>query len=481
MRRTCVALSPKLQSNTHPKNAVRWKPGSPGFWRPKYGASMMKWHFMLPYRREVPGSLYHYPEISRISGKPVDWYHGEPTDGYEGSRIYGEHTLELSGMPMGRTPEYMQERLRRFFSKFGPVTHCRAEPHGLDPYQCEGTAYVSFRDRNTALKALKAPLKFPASLHDKVVYMRHLDTDRRNDPDYYEKSKFWNNELISIARQLHMQISGDAELRAVGKPIASVGSGIFEREIITPTERQHPFDAAAASERLLPGRAGVLPSKGGLLASSPTRVVSAVVSVPQRFGSWESFLSEPPFDELFRLERRGPSVEDNESDVAPAGLLVVTPRLVSTRQRARILGRARLALGRRLHDEFSVWWRQGKVPLPEYTQERIRWWDHKPPLPFEYQIMSRSKDVVRIYDERFLYKHQLMMTRNKKRAENRAAWAETRKQILADKKRAVDERREKALAAVNRDRATGLLGISRGLVGPGRRGGGVVAEADRAP
>merc|ERR1719453_125036 len=166
----------------------------------------MKWHFSLPYVREQPGSLFHYPEVSHVSGKPVDWFHGEPTDGYYGVHTYGEHTLELKGMPMGRTPEYMQERLRRFFSKFGPVRHCRAEPHPLDPYQCEGTAYVSFRDREASLKALKAPLKFPASLHDKVIHMRHLDTDKTNDPDYFEKAKFWDRQLLALARSLHEQL-----------------------------------------------------------------------------------------------------------------------------------------------------------------------------------------------------------------------------------------------------------------------------------
>merc|ERR1712110_125651 len=130
----------------------------------------------------------------------------------------------------------MQERLRRFFAKFGPVVQCRAEPHPLDPYQCEGTAYVTFRDRGTALKALKAPLKFPASLHDKVVSMRHLDSDKRNDPDYYEKAKFWNGELLTLAKQLHTQLSEDDTLLADGKSLASVGRGLYEHELINLAE-----------------------------------------------------------------------------------------------------------------------------------------------------------------------------------------------------------------------------------------------------
>ena len=43
--------------------------------------------------------------------------YGTPASGYEARAVFGPHTLELRGMPMGRTPEYMQERLRRFFAK----------------------------------------------------------------------------------------------------------------------------------------------------------------------------------------------------------------------------------------------------------------------------------------------------------------------------------------------------------------------------
>ena len=82
----------------------------------------------------------------------------------------------------------------------------------------------------------------------------------------------------------------------------------------------------------------------------------------------------------------------------------------------RVLTRLRVALEEKLHEvhllkealklvqEFSVWWREGKVPLPTYTQRRVefgsreivafstlRWWDRKPPLPFELQIQSRCK------------------------------------------------------------------------------------------
>lgn len=469
--------------NTHPKNAVRWRPDSPGFYKPKAGATKMKWHFKLPYVRERPESLIHYPEVSRVTDKIIDWYHEEPDDGYHGVHIFGENTLELKGMPMGRTPEYMQERLRRFFSKFGPVRHCRAEPHPLDPYQCEGTAYITFRDRDASLKALKAPLKFPASLHDKVIYMKHLDTDKRNDPDYYEKGKFWNNELISLAKQLYMQLSTDTQLRANGMPLSSVGHGLMERELL-PVVPELPTDRWN-------GRGGI-PLKRGGLALGPTRNVSAKMAVRQRFGSWQAFLAEPPFDEFFSLELSRTPVSETTAEASsseasassasesgapaeaaseaaqesPTGTVVVRPRLVTAMQRSRILIRAKMMLAKRLHDEFSIWWREGKVPLPEYTQTRIKWWDHKPQLPFELQILSRSKDRHRIHDERFLYRRGLIKARSAKRAERRAEWKEEKQHQIAEKRQRHDERRSKALSAVEHAKCGNVLGLSRGLVPP---------------
>lgn len=449
MRRTCVALSPKLRMNSHPKNAVRWKPGTPGFWKPHYGASKFKWQFTLPYVREVD-SLIHYPEVSRITGKPIDWYHDEPEDGYEGLRMLGENTLELRGMPMGRTPEYMQERLRRFFSKFGPVKQCRAEPHSRDPYQCDGRAWVTFRDKHAALKALRAPLKFPASLHDKVISMRHLDTDKRNDPDYFEKSKFWNAQVLSLARQLHMQLSSEAELRENGKLVALISNGLMEHELVILPKPTEPVR----------GRGGVPPSRG--LAGSPTRLVPAGAAVLRRFGSWEALLTEAPFDELFVLERRGAASEGTSEGEATT--LVVLPRLASATHRTRILRRGQAVLASRLQAELSVWWREGKVALPEYVQRRIDWQDHKPKLPFELQIMSRSKDRVRIFDEKFLYRRQLVRARNEKRKERRGEWAEERKKMQDEKLESQKRRRDKAVAALDSQKCSGLMGRSPGLV-----------------
>lgn len=465
-----IALSPRLNLNKHPRNAIRWSGPHGGkprsfYARHKLGASKMTWQFTFPYVREVD-SLFHYPEVSQVSGKPIDWYSGEPDDGYEGARIYGPHTLEIKGMPMGRTPEYMQERLRRFFSKFGPVQHCRAEPHPFDPYQCEGKAYVSFRDKKTALKALRAPLKFPASLHDKVVSMRHLDTDKHNDPDYLEKSKFWNRELISIARQLHMQLIESPTFQMEGKPLRSVGTGILENEkIIT--------DEVVPAVR---GRAGIPARRGDFISSLPTRSVVAGPAVLRRYGAWEAFLTEPPMDELFEICRAGgeePHVGATDSATgshAPSeggGTLVVRPRLVSKTQRSRILYKVRTILAKRLHEEFSVYWRQHKIPLPDYTQRRVDWWDHKPPLHPELQMMSRKATIYRVFDEKMLYLLQLRKVRNAKRAVARAAAGEQRQQKKEEQQQAWIERNKKAYAAVADAKCNGHLGRSTGLIGSG--------------
>lgn len=494
MRRSCVALSAKLRLSTHPKHRLSWRDGRDGFFRAKNGASKMKWNYTLPYRRETD-SLFHYPEVSRVTGKPIDWYHDEPQDGYDGARVFGQHTLELQGMPFGRTPEYIQERLRRFFSKFGPVVQCRAEPHPLDPYQCEGKAFVTFRDKQTALKALRAPLKFPASLHDKVVSMRHLDSDKCNDPDYREKAKFWNRELVGLARQLHEQLSVDPEFRSAGKRLDQIGLGLFERELVAVQP--------ANPDWAMHGRGGVPLPKG--LHGAPTRLVPAGPAVKRRFGSWELFLAEPPMDLLFAIERRpeepaaaastsssGSQGAAAEGDAAAEGgaaaegapaataaeVPVVLPRLLSKVQRSRLLFRLRMVLEQRLHGEFSIWWREGKITLPEYTQRRVDWLKHKPALPWELQIQSRSMHRHRIFDERYLYKMQLVRARNAKRKEKRSEWNETRKNMLTEREQVLKQRREWALSAVEREKVPGLLGAFHPRT---VQGGGRAPPGARAP
>merc|ERR1711957_59309 len=254
-------------------------------------------------------------------------------------------------------------------------------------------------------------------------------------------------------------------MRREGKPLFSIGSGLLERELVLSSTS--PDAIPDVSVR---GRAGIPVSKG--LANCPTRRSSAGAAVIRRFGSWEAFLMEPPFDQLFAIERKlavsagYDAVDDDgaESDTHARGLLVVRPRLISAVQRARLLTRASMALDRHLHAEFSVWWREGKVQLPEYTQRRMLWWDHKPKLPLDIQIMSRHKRRHRIFDERFLYKQQLVQARNDRRKSKRADWNEERKGLIAAKQAELDEKRGRAQAAAEYAKSERALGRSTGLV-----------------
>merc|ERR1712183_581501 len=89
---------------------------------------------------------------------------------------------------------------------------------------------------------------------------------------------------------------------------------------------------------------------------------------------------------------------------------------------------------------------------------------HKPNLPPELQILSRSKDTTHIHSEKFLYRQQLRRARNLKRAERRADWAEERKRLLAEKQQRLEERRQKALEAIDKAECEKVLGLGTGLL-----------------
>ncbi|CAJ1367197.1 unnamed protein product [Effrenium voratum] len=117
------------------------------------------------------------------------------------------------------------------------------------------------------------------------------------------KAKFWNSQLISIARQLHVQLMSDPDLRGAGKLLSVVGTGLWEREMVELPEPEvaDPASAEAMAKKAPWGRGGVpFPKK---LHGSPTRVVAAQEAVDKRFGNWAEFLSFAPLDELFSLER----------------------------------------------------------------------------------------------------------------------------------------------------------------------------------
>ena len=365
-----------------------------------YGASMMKWRFKYPYRRHVPSSHYHYPEVSKIDGNAIDWLYGMPKSGYEATKIYGKHTLELKGMPMGRTPEFMQERLRRFYSKFGPVVHCRAMPHPLDPYQCEGTAFITFRNKGASMAAIKAPLRLCPSLHRRNITRRCLDTDKVMDGKHMNRIEGYDKNLLSIAEQLHVKL----------------------------LDQQKPQRLDQIHEGL---------SEQGFEAGD--RIDVAGTSVIQRFGNWEKFLSFHPFDDLFAL------TGDPE---LPARERSVRPKLMTAEARKRLLVKAKWALYHKLVAEVRPHWRMGKK-LPEYVerQARITMGIFKDPLHPELQMMSRSRLSYKIYDEKFMYKMTLRKKRNEMRKENRDEYRQNLKNMDNERMEAEQDARRKLAAA----------------------------------
>ncbi|CEL96892.1 unnamed protein product [Vitrella brassicaformis CCMP3155] len=342
------------------------------------GASRFKWGWVKPYKRRT-ASLWHFPEVSPRTGQPIDWMYDTPKSGYEAIKVWGPHTLELKGMPMGKTPEYMQERLRRFFSKYGHIQHCRALPHPLDPYQCEGTAYVTFRNRYASLKALRSPLRFPDSLHNHIVRMRHLDTDKENDWQYIYKVRHYNHQILSITRQLYAKLAhGPCQL-------SKVAVGLYEHEYQVGKEY-----------------------KLGKLGAKRT----ADQSIMHRFNSWAAYLTTAPFSDLFDV---------TGSDAEHPSRRWVRRKIVSESYLERALVKADIVLFHMLERECTVHWRKGKPPLPEYVKKNILFWDHKPPFIEELQIYSRPITFFRIYDESHLFKLRLKRERNKNKKERRAA------------------------------------------------------------
>lgn len=296
------------------------------FFLPFMGATRMRHPFAYPKKTQPP----------------PDYLYETPKSGLEMVEIYGPHTLELKNLPWSRTPEYMQERLRRHFSKFGMVRHLRALPHPLDPYQCEGTAYVTFKEGSPVVAALAQPLQLCGSLYDKVIRMKHLVSGKSNDPTAVHQRSFANGELISLTRQLH-------EKCVLPQPLDSVWRGIREREFGT--------------DRI--------------------KLWEAPEDLP-------AFFLRPPLDQLF--------------DLKPAGEPKwVQSRLLSNEHRERHLNQLGIQLDSQLKAELSEHWRAGKPKLPGFTQELTNSFLHQPPLPEALQMTSRNSRTYKIFDERFLF------------------------------------------------------------------------------
>ncbi|GIX61755.1 SfiI-subtelomeric fragment related protein family member, putative [Babesia caballi] len=317
----------------------------------------MRWFFVKPYVRWEKDKLLHYPEVSHVDGKRIDWLYSEPKSRYDAVDIYGPNTIELSNLPMGRTPEYLQERLRRFFSKFGTVSFCRCMPHDLDPYQCNGTGYVTFRSKEASVAAASANLVLPYALHSKVIAIRHLDTDKTNDPDYVHKQRHYIRQTVEIARQLYDKLTrgGPCALR-------DVATAVYERNFYSG--KWH--------------RAGL--------------------SVLMRFGAWTEFLKHPSLNGMF-------DVVDGRVTLGLqcAGTAEKTLQALFIKQSAE------------LDSELTVHWREGRQALPPRVQQETDELYHLSPLPVHLQLLSKSHTMYRIHDERHMLKIQLKQKRNEAR------------------------------------------------------------------
>ena len=196
-----------------------FRKGIPGFYSGRLGASFMKFWPSFPYKRRCE-SPHHYPVRSQVSGRKIDWLYGHPKSSHEPILTYGENTLEVTGLPLGSTPEYIQERLRRFFSKFGIVTLCRALNHPLDAYQCEGTAYVSFRSSESLTGASKAVLRFGSrKLGHRTLRLRALTNDIVTDGKELMDSFHRNvSEITRFTKATYFDISSSHH----GRPVSSL-------------------------------------------------------------------------------------------------------------------------------------------------------------------------------------------------------------------------------------------------------------------
>lgn len=248
---------------------------------------------------------------------------------------------------MGRTPEYLQDRLRRFFSTFGLVTSVRCLPHSLDPYQCNGIGYVTFRSKQASIKAAVANLVFPPSICSKIINIRHLDTDKCNDPLYTNKQRHYANQIIYIVRGLYYKLikTGSCSLNTVSK-------GLYERDFYG-------------------------------------KIRLAGLSVVMKFTNWINFLTTAPMNEIFQIH-------DNH----------IYLLLHSEDSLNRILHRLVFQMEQQLQSQLQVESFEPPIERPRGLDE-------------ELQILSRSTDMYRIHDERFIYKLKLKRERNLRRKEYR--------------------------------------------------------------
>ncbi|CDJ61853.1 hypothetical protein, conserved [Eimeria maxima] len=421
------------------------------------------------------------PLISPHTGEPIDWLNTQPQSGLEALSIYGEETVYIEGLPYGKTPEYLQERLLRLFSSYGGVHTLHVIPHPLDPYQAAGHAFVSFYDRSSALKAVRVPIRLPASLHYHVLYLMHIKTGRCTDDLYIHRKLHANKNILLLARQMHAalikegqpmslsalrrsalvrQFCGDRTIPVRYKPLLVAGQPILNGDRpIPPWDRPFPGwnRSIPSGDRWIPAGDRSIPPLDRPIPPGDRSIITSLTgdrsipswdrSIPSGdrpipftrsawreaqscvnlvFGSWEAFLAAEPFNELFFvINKKDGGAGGASADTSAAEQqqqqqqMLLAPRLVSPDKVDILLKRGSRLLHKKLEAELSVHWRRGKPELPDDTKKQIERWLHREPLPEELQVWSRSKDYYKIHDERHQFKLRLKKERKKAELQRR--------------------------------------------------------------
>ncbi|KAL8438901.1 hypothetical protein Efla_005381 [Eimeria flavescens] len=244
------------------------------------GASRMRWPYRPPAAAAAAAAAasaaadwrewVRQPVRSPETGEPIDWLHKAPESGLEPLGVYGPHVVQVDNLPFGKTPEYLQERLCRYFSRFGHVTHVHVLPHQADPYQTCGRAFVAFERRESALEAVRLPVRLPASLHFKVLRLRHVASGRCSDELYIHRKLHANRNVLFLARQFYLA------LLQAGGPLS-----------LSCLRRKALIRCFSSGDRSIPHERGAW------------REAQGCVSL--LFGSWQAFFSSEPFSELFLI------------------------------------------------------------------------------------------------------------------------------------------------------------------------------------
>lgn len=189
--------------------------------------------------------------------------------------------MQVSNVPFMITNQAIEDRLHRFFIKYGTVTHCHSVPHPGDSFQSSGVAYVSFANKFSAFKAVQeARLRFSDRFHCRIATLRSLETDVHQNPAWYRQEREACQTVVAVARCLYRRLAAYPE-------------GIFLDKIraLVETSDQHE-----------------------------TLLDSPVQSVMRIYGSWREFFDAHPFRKLFALSLVAPQHNRFSSSENPRSL-----------------------------------------------------------------------------------------------------------------------------------------------------------------